>query len=136
MAAIVSSPERVFVSYSHEGDPHDALVLNLTDQLRNDGIEAVCDQYCPHPPEGWLNWMETHIQNADFVLIICTDTYRHRLTGAPLPSGKGVIFEFNLINQLIYNAAIVNSRLCPCSSARGDRGRHPSPIATSSTLCS
>jgi tetratricopeptide (TPR) repeat protein len=104
MATETKIPERVFVSYSHEGDRHDGLVLDLTNQLRRNGVEAICDQYEPAPREGWPKWMDDQIELADFVLIICTNTYLERLKGKTLPRGKGVFWESTLLYQQIYDA--------------------------------
>jgi SEFIR domain len=110
----VHPPERVFVSYSHESEAHDALVLSLAEQLWADGVMAFCDQYTTAPAEGWPRWMEQQIAEADFVLIVCTKTYNRKLSQhTALGVGKGVIWEASLIYQLIYESATSNSRFIP-----------------------
>jgi len=114
MALKEQRPPRVFISYSHEGSEHESLVLELCDQLRKDGINAVCDQYSPAPPEGWPRWMEEQISNADFVLVACTETYQRRVSGKEEDGiGKGVLWESSLIYQLIYESSTDNSRFIP-----------------------
>jgi hypothetical protein len=39
-------PVRVFVSYSHDSDPHRAWVLKLATDLRANGVDATLDQWC------------------------------------------------------------------------------------------
>jgi tetratricopeptide (TPR) repeat protein len=125
----VQPAERVFVSYSHEGDAHNALVLSLTQRLWADGVQAFCDQYTTAPAEGWPRWMQHEIENADFVLIICTDTYRKRLSGDEVPgAGKGVIWEGNLIYQLIYNCSTANSRFIPVLLPGATPNDIPTPL--------
>ena len=65
----------VFISYSHDSPEHADRVLALSDRLIADGIDCTLDQYETTPPEGWPRWMDRHIRQADFVLMICTDTY-------------------------------------------------------------
>jgi hypothetical protein len=50
-------------------------VLALADRLCADGIDAMIDQYEQSPPEGWPAWCEAQIRKADFVLMVCTETY-------------------------------------------------------------
>ena len=69
------SAPTVFISYSHDFPEHAEQVLNFSDRLVADGIDAILDQYETSPPEGWPRWMDHHIRSADFVLMVCTDTY-------------------------------------------------------------
>ncbi len=70
--------ERVFISYSHDGEDHEKRVLALSNRLREEGIDCIIDKYRPHPPEGWPKWMEKQLENAGFVLVICTGAYWRR----------------------------------------------------------
>ena len=65
---------KVFISYSHDSPEHAERVLDLSDRLRQDGIDCHIDQYEVSPPEGWPRWMEDRIEWADFVLVVCTET--------------------------------------------------------------
>jgi hypothetical protein len=79
----------VFISYSHDSAQHADRVLALSDRLVQDGIDVVLDQYESSPPEGWPLWMDKHIRSADFVLMVCTETYFRRVRGVgrtPCPS--------------------------------------------------
>ncbi|MEW6731008.1 MAG: TIR domain-containing protein [Acidobacteriota bacterium] len=71
---------RVYISYSHDSEEHLDRVLALSNRLRDDGIDCNIDQDYPHPPEGWQGWMEHQINEADFVLMICTERYYQRFT--------------------------------------------------------
>ncbi len=105
---------RVFISYSHDSGAHIDRVVALADQLRNDGIDVRLDQYSPHPPEGWPRWMEHEIRDADFVLLICTPTYRLRFDGrSPPGTGNGVTWEGLLAQQILYDAGARNYKLIP-----------------------
>ena len=57
---------KVFISYSHDSDTHRERILELSDRLRDDGIDCWIDQYEPTPPEGWPRKMDKGIREADF----------------------------------------------------------------------
>src|SRR5690349_7059568 len=88
----------VFISYSHDSAAHAARVLALSNQLREGGIETILDQYDPNPSQGWPRWMDEHIRESDFVLMVCTPTYFRRVMNQEAPGvGLGVQWEGNLI---------------------------------------
>jgi hypothetical protein len=64
-----------FISYSHDTDEHKLRVLTLANRLRADGIDVHIDQYEDSPPEGWPRWMEAWIRKAQYVLVLCTETF-------------------------------------------------------------
>jgi tetratricopeptide (TPR) repeat protein len=104
----------VFLSYSHDSPEHADRVLALADHLIQDGVDCILDQYESSPPEGWPRWMDKHIRTADFVLMVCTETYFRRVMGEEEPGkGLGVKWEGNLIYQHIYNADTTNTRFIP-----------------------
>ena len=43
---------KVFISYSHDSLEHSNRVRELSDRLREDGIDCILDQYEVSPPEG------------------------------------------------------------------------------------
>src|SRR3954454_3399615 len=94
---------RVFISYSHDSREHERRVLALADRLRSEGIDAIVDQYEPHPAQGWPRWCERQIVDAQFVLIVCTEAYHRRFFGdLSIPAGYGVCWEAHLIYQSLY----------------------------------
>ena len=115
---------RVFISYSHDSDQHADRVLALADALCDRGVEVILDRYVhPAPEEGWPRWMDTHIDKANFVLMVCTETYRRRVLGEEAPGqGTGVHWEGTLIyNRIAYGepAARGSSQSsCPARSLR------------------
>ncbi len=101
-------PKRVFISYSHDSPAHRDKVLELSEQLRADGIDARIDQYVEHEGQNWPDWCEEHIRDAELVLMVCTSAYRAVVEGKALPgSRKGICWEADQIKQEIYDA---NSR--------------------------
>jgi hypothetical protein len=65
----------VFISYSHDSPEHEARVLEFTNRLRRDRVDAVLDQYESFPPAGWIGWMDEQVERAKFVLMVFTEGY-------------------------------------------------------------
>lgn len=105
---------KVFISYSHDSLEHENRVLELSDRLREDGIDANIDQYQSAPPEGWQLWMEKEIRDSQFVLLVCTETYLRRvMKEEEQGKGLGVIWESTIAIQHLYNAGVVNKKFIP-----------------------
>jgi hypothetical protein len=105
---------KVFISYSHDSQEHGDRVLTLSDRLRGDGIDCRIDQYEVSPPEGWPRWMVNQIEDADFVLVVCTENYERRFRGKE-ESGKGLgaQWEGAIITQELYDAEAHNTMFIP-----------------------
>jgi SEFIR domain len=134
------SAKKVFISYSHDSDKHRERVLALSERLRADGIETRLDQYVNGTPaEGWPRWMLNQLDDAEFVLVVCTETYYRRLRGHEVPGkGKGADWEGMLITQEIYDSRSTTVRFVPLLFATQDERFIPEPLraATHYTLTS
>ena len=107
-------PTTVFISYSHDSDDHRKRVRALADGLRGRGIDATIDLYEPNPPEGWPLWMERHLRDSRFILVVCTQTYYRRFTAQEKDGeGKGVRWEAMLARNFIYGNLARNERFIP-----------------------
>ncbi|MEM9552662.1 MAG: toll/interleukin-1 receptor domain-containing protein [Acidobacteriota bacterium] len=102
---------RLFFSYCQESESHSARVRNLARRLADDGCVCILDQWTAPPEVGWPQWMNSQIEKAEFVLVVCTEEYLQRATGQRKPSG--VRFECVLIIQDLYDSAMVNKRFIP-----------------------
>ena len=121
---------RVFISYSYDSDAHAARVLALADALRNNGIYVILDRYVhPAPTEGWPLWMERNLNAANFVLMVCTETYRRRVMGLEQP-GKGpeARFEGVLIGYRIRDDKPGGSRFIPILLPGSEPMHIPNPV--------
>jgi hypothetical protein len=106
---------KVFISYSHDSTEHCERVLHLANALRSHGVDAELDCYHVRPPEGWPRWCEKQLrpENSDFVLMICTQTYRRRVEDrVHADEGRGVFWEGGIIYEYIYDAK-GNTRFIP-----------------------
>jgi hypothetical protein len=66
---------KVFISYSHDSQEHKKWVLELAIRLRQTGVDAIIDQWELKPGDDLPYFMETHLADADHILMICTDRY-------------------------------------------------------------
>lgn len=117
---------RVFISYSHDSDAHEGRVLALADELRAGGLDVRLDQYVGHPPEGWPQWTQKQLVDADFVLLVCTPTYCRRFEGEETPGvGRGASWEALIAVRLLYEAGGRNHKLLPVLFEEGTEQNIP-----------
>jgi hypothetical protein len=122
---------RVFISYSQDSQEHNIQVLRLADRLRREGIDCHLDQYETFPPEGWPRWMSDQIEQADYVLVLCTETYARRALGHDSPDrGLGANWEGQLITQSIYDRAGRNTKFVPVILRASDVSHIPQFVSS------
>lgn len=123
----------VFISYSHDSDEHSEQVLSLSERLRLDGFTTQLDQYVNGTPtEGWPRWMLNQLDTADFVLVVCTETYYRRFRGHENPGkGKGVDWEGALITQELYDSHSKTLKFIPVLLSGAEPGCIPEPLRAS-----
>ncbi|MGZ3396608.1 MAG: toll/interleukin-1 receptor domain-containing protein [Isosphaeraceae bacterium] len=127
----MANAPRVFISYSWDSVDHTGRVLELADALRGRGIDVILDQYVhPDPEEGWPRWMDRSLDEAQFVVMVCTETYRRRVMGREEPGkGLGVRWEGSMIYNRIYNDKPSGSRFIPILLRPGSEPAHiPNPV--------
>lgn len=72
-------PPKVFISYSHDSEEHRENVRLLAEKLHKERVDCSIDLYVAHKlTNDWLRWMEREIEEAKFVLIVCTQKYKER----------------------------------------------------------
>jgi hypothetical protein len=89
--------------------------MGLAERLRKDGVDAQLDQYVAGTPaRGWPRWMDDQLDSAEFVLVICTESYHGRFLGREEPDkGKGVDWEGSLITLEMYHARNDTNKFVP-----------------------
>lgn len=66
---------KAFVSYSHDSQEHKKWVLDFATRLRNNGVDAILDQWDLKPGDDLPRFMENGLISADRILMVCTDKY-------------------------------------------------------------
>ncbi|MCB1985082.1 MAG: TIR and AAA domain-containing protein [Burkholderiales bacterium] len=123
------SISRVFISYSHDSEEHRTFVRGISDRLRHEGLNCHIDLYVNgSPAEGWPRWMEDQIEQADFVLLVCTPIYLQRYRGEERESGRGVTFEGVVISQSLYDHYYRNTKFIPVIPVDGSLEHVPLPL--------
>jgi len=109
-------------AYSHDSDAHRKRVLGLSERLRQDGIETRLDRYVNGTPsEGWPRWTLNQLDDAQFVLVVCTETYYRCCRGHEMPGkGRGVDWEAMRITQAIYDSRGTTLKFVPVLFAPED----------------
>lgn len=72
----MANSSTVFISYSWDDDSHIQWVEALAARLRSDGIETILDRWEVAVGEHFTHFMERSIARSDYVLLVCTPTYR------------------------------------------------------------
>lgn len=133
----MSTPNpRVFISYSHDSDSHRSNIIDLANVLRrNYGIDAWLDAFVEStPPASWPNWMYDEVEKADFVLLVCTETYARRFRGhEDSPGiGLGVRWEGAIITSSLYFAQSDHVKFIPVVVNGEDRRHIMAPLSVTS----
>ena len=66
---------KVFISYSHDSPGHMQWVSELAAKLRRNGVQLIFDQWHLSFGQDPKQFMESGVNNSDWVLVICTDSY-------------------------------------------------------------
>ncbi len=91
---------KVFVSYSHDSEPHKSWVLRLATDLRAAGIDATLDQWDLAAGQDIVAFMTNGISTADRVILVCSSQYVQKAESGT----GGVGFE-----RLIVTAELVQT---------------------------
>lgn len=74
-------------------------------------------------------WMQAQILEADFVLLVCTETYLRRVERREEPGkGRGVLWEATLIYNLLYTENSTLQKFIPVLFADGQPSWIPLPL--------
>jgi hypothetical protein len=116
----------VFISYSHDpADPaHAESVAGLAASLRRDGLKVFFDQYRGDDEEKvpWPIWMEGKIEEADRVLLVCTELYLKKVRQRVSEDERqGVCWEANIIYALLYERRLNPTKFLPVLFSPADR---------------
>lgn len=67
-----------FISYSRDDIGHEKWVREFATKLVKNGVETALDQWDSYPGMDLTRYQETSIRESDFVLMVCTPTYKEK----------------------------------------------------------
>lgn len=98
---------KAFISYSHDTQEHKKWVLELSTRLRNNGIDAILDQFELQAGDDVPLFMEKNLASAEKILMICTKRYVEKANKGEGGVGYGkMIITSNLIKHIDENKII------------------------------
>lgn len=104
----------VFISYSHDSDEVRDQVRDLAERLVRSGIEDCRLDQWVIPDEPWHSWMDRQLDEADYVIVVCTPGYRAKAKNQSQgETGRGVRFESLITFQELYNDHMRSRRFVP-----------------------
>jgi len=122
---------KVFISYTHDSQEHSDRVWELCERLRQDGVDCCIDLHERSPAEGWPRWCRNQVQESDFVLVVCTETYTRRYEGKEEPGkGLGGSWEGSVVTQELYEDQGKNTKFIPVVFSPD----HKNPLRSNSVL--
>ena len=107
---------KVFISYSHDSQEHKKWVLDFATQLRNNGVDAIIDQWELRPGDDLPHFMETHLSDSDYVVMVCTDKYVEKAN-----AGSGGVGYEKMIITADLLANIDSNKVIPIIRQYGTR---------------
>lgn len=114
--------KRVFISYSHDSDPHKDWVLDLATFLREKGLDVYLDQWDLDFGDDLVAFMERSIKGSDRVLVICTDQYIEKAN-----AGKGGVgYEKTIVTAEILRDPKIRRKFIPV--VRNVEGEEKMPV--------
>lgn len=122
-------PPKVFISYSHDSDEHEDRVLDLAERLASDGLDVAFDRFVNPPPANWPLWMETEMDSANNIVVVCSKGYLAKVQKkVRRGTGKGVKWESLLSYQQIYDNDSDSSKFIPVLLEGGKYEHIPDPM--------
>lgn len=91
---------KIFLSYSWDNQEHKNWVRQLADRLIQNGIEVILDQYDLRGGEDMHKFMESAVNSATHILVICTPDYVKRANERVKGAGE----ETSLITSDFYTS--------------------------------
>jgi hypothetical protein len=91
----------VFISYAQESDEHKGQVRAMCEVLAGRGMDLIFDQWVRERVI-WPEWAEAGARNADYVLVVASQTYRDRVDkDRVLDQGSGALYEARILRELV-----------------------------------
>jgi len=92
---------KVFISYSHDSPDHKRWAAMLATKLRDNGVDAILDQWEIGPGDDVPLFMERELSAASRVLVVCTPEYvRKAESGEGGVGYERIILTAELVNDV------------------------------------
>jgi tetratricopeptide (TPR) repeat protein len=91
-------PPKAFISYSWDDDAHKEWVRQLAIRLRKDGVKATLDLWDCAPGDQIPEFMERAVRENDFVIAVCTPTFKEKSDGR----AGGVGYEGDIMTAFVF----------------------------------
>src|SRR6516165_10672158 len=88
------------ISYTYDNDQHKSWAANLALDLMGLGIDLVFDQMHLRLGADMIHFMESLVRDSDFVLMVLTDNYKHKVDAR----AGGAGYEGSIISAELYAA--------------------------------
>lgn len=118
-------PPKIFISYSHDSNPHKEWVLKLATDLVERGIEVILDQWDFALGQDIAAFMESSVSSADRVLLVCTEQHVTKAN-----EGKGGVGYERLIVSSEIVTKIDTTKFIPLVRGAGSSPKLPNFLGT------
>ena len=98
-----------FISYSWDSEEHKGWVRLLAELLQKNGVTVYLDQWDIFPGADLTYYMETHIRESNYVLLICTPAFAQK---ANIRRG-GVGYEQNVVTGELFEGTTSPGKFVP-----------------------
>lgn len=115
----------VFISYSWDDEPHKKWVQKFANDLTENGIYILFDQYVEMGSD-FPTFMEHGINISSRVLIVGTPQYKERSEGVR----SGAAYEGTIIKSTFYNEGLNITKFIPCLRRGTFRDSFPQLVST------
>lgn len=99
----------IFISYSWDNEDNKNWVRLLADKLIRSGIQVILDQYDLHGGEDMHHFMESAVNRASYIIVVCTPKYVSRANERIKGAGE----ETYLITSNFYNRHLSGKKYLP-----------------------
>jgi hypothetical protein len=104
----MTSP-KAMLAYSHEELAHNEWVEKLATSLCEGGVDARFDKWELRGGDDIAAFMESEIQDAEFIVAVCTPLYAEKCNAQQ----RGVGYEKGIISAAILSARKVHAKVIP-----------------------
>lgn len=85
--------KKVFISYSHDNEDHKDWVRTFAEDLVQNGVEVLLDQWYLHIGDDLGFFMEQSLSQSDYILLVCTPNFAYKVNNRL----GGISYEADLV---------------------------------------